>query len=146
MNIRLGDWVTWPGYVTETNPKGVHRVSADDMANAEPDAWQQTKPLYVPDAFALAGVPVPEGVRLQLAFMNHDDVPILGYVTPPNQYTIHYWFWYLRHGDDSDPDYWDYHEAEEMYVADVDLSRTPIADAWECLPLFVREKMEALLA
>lgn len=120
----------WPGYITESNPKGVHLIAPEDMAKAEPGAWDQTKPLYVPDAFELAGVPVPEGV-------------------------LRLWsggLWFCVSGKFVEA-YRDRDRAWGRYGGDIlqhertpDFSRTPIADAWECLPLFVREKMEALLA
>jgi len=143
MKIRAGDWVTWPGYVTEANPKGVHRVSADDMANAEPDAWQQTKPLYVPDAFELAGVPVPESAKIVSVVHSHEAKELKQITTWPRQ-----WLHVAENKTYLFNDGWgistDLLLGVLCYMG-IDISRLPIADAWECLPLFVREKLEQLV-
>lgn len=151
MKIRVGDWVKIAPRPDPTAYSIIRVASFEHggkllYVNGAPWYQNEVCPLYVPDAFALAGVPVPEGAGLHVdgcdltwtaaiwgnAAGGGFDCTLLlfGNVDGEGRYE-----WIYQTTD------W----RESGATIEVDLSRTPIADAWECLPLFVREKLEGYL-
>lgn len=149
--LRVGDFVTCFAHADNGAPRKIEMIATSigdtfyDIGDGCGCYYtdESLRPLTVADAFALAGFPVPEGAKLHISGCDLSwtasidgpctegglDVTLL--LFGPLDGEHHDWLYQTT----------DWRESES--TLEVDLSRLPLADAFDALPQVIRDAVEA---